>query len=140
MKRNAEYRQGLENDPNVDLGSTRDAYMNIGKLYPDKILQKFKHLFTSGRSSGDVGAFVEGIYDDVYRRLCWNLEHVHQTFGERVVWRLVCSTIVVQIESREYIMACIRPGAELEEEGRKEIASVLLLSVPEVKEKVGHQS
>jgi hypothetical protein len=70
----------------------------------------------------------------------WDLEHVRQTFGERFVWRLVRSFIVVQIETREDIMAGIRPGAELEEEGRKEIASMLFLSVPEVEEKVGHQS
>jgi len=47
---------------------------------------------------------------------------------------------MVQIETREDMMAGIRPGAKLEEEGGKETMSVLLLSVPEVEEKVGHQS
>ena len=37
-------------------------------------------------------------------------------------------------------MTGIRPGAKLEEEGRDETTSVLLLGVPEVEEKVGHQS
>ena len=37
------------------------------------------------------------------------------------------------------MMAWIGPGAELEEEGGKEISSMLLLGVPEVEEEVGHQ-
>ena len=140
MKRNTESRQGFETDLDVDLRATRDAYMNIWKLQTDKVLQKLKDLFTSGRSSGDVRAFVESVYHDICRRLSLNLEHVRQTFGECVVWRLVCPFIVVRIETREDIMAGIRPGAELEEEGREEIPSVLLLRIPEVEEKVGHQS
>jgi hypothetical protein len=114
--------------------------MCIRKLRTDKILQELEHFFTSGWHAGDVRGFVESIYDDVRRRLSLYFEHVRQTLGECVVRRLLCSFIVIQIETRENMMAGIGPGAELEEEGGKEITSVLLLGVPEVEEEVGHQS
>ena len=41
---------------------------------------------------------------------------------------------------RRYHGTGIRPGDKLEEEGRDETTLVLLLGVPEVEEKVGHQS
>jgi hypothetical protein len=50
------------------------------------------------------------------------------------------SFIVIQVKTREDIVAGIRPGTEPEDEGGKEITSVLLLSIFEVEEKVGHRS
>ena len=135
-----ERRQRVKDGANVDLCATGNTYMYIWKLRTDKILQELEHFFTSGRHAGDIRRFVESVYDDVRCRLSWYFEHVCQTFEERVIRRLVCSFIVVQIETRENMMTGIRPGAELEEEGGKEITSVLFLGVLEVEEKIGHQS
>ena len=117
-----------------------------GNTYLEPASRQAKHFSRAvGADARDVRGFVEGIYNDVRRRLSFDFEHVRQLFGERVIQRLLCSFVVIQMEAREDVMTGIRPqpSAELKEEGRMlgrmEITPVLLLGVPEVEE-VGHQS
>jgi hypothetical protein len=71
MEGHAERCQRIENSLNVDLGSTRDADMEVWDAQANKILDKIEDLFSWGWHARIVWTFIERINDDVDRALNW---------------------------------------------------------------------
>jgi hypothetical protein len=65
MQAHAERCQGLEGTLYVNLGSTRDANVQIWNVQANKILDKIENIFSCGRHAGIVGTLIESIYYDV---------------------------------------------------------------------------
>jgi len=69
MEGHAERCQRLENGLYVDLGSTRDTYMQFWEAQADEIIDKIEDLFPCGWQPGIVGALVESIQNEINRAL-----------------------------------------------------------------------
>ena len=65
MEGHAKRCQRLESSLYVDLGSTRDTDMQVGDAQANKVLEKFKDLFSCGWHAKTVGTLVESINDEV---------------------------------------------------------------------------
>ena len=137
MKRHVVDCQRLEYVSDVNLGSARDTKMYLWKLQVDKLLHDIEDLLSLRRVPGRIWAFIKGVYDEIEWTLPWEFEHTLQAFHKHVLARLAGATIVVSKVRRENFRELVRLAAELDEDGRKQVADLLLSTIPEVEIKYG---
>jgi len=137
MKRHAVDCQRLEYVSDVDLGSARDTKMYLWKLQVDNLLHDIEDLLSLRRVPGGIWTFIKGVYDEIEWALSWQFEHALQAFHEHILAGLAQATTVVRKEGRENTKVLVRLVAELDENGRKQVADILLSTIPEVEIKYG---
>ena len=132
--------QRRECSSNIELRSAGDAYVKMWKMKVNELLDKRENLFTRRWDSGPVWALVNRVKDNVNRPKIGNREHIFETLYHNTIAGLLCTILVSGIKVGEDIATRARLCRELNEEGRKEVATVLFLKVPEVEIKVHYQS
>ena len=131
--------QRRECSSNIEFRSAGDAYMEMRKMKVNEFLDECKNLFTRRWDSRPVWTLVKGVKDDVNRLRIGNREHILETLYHDTIAGLLCTILVCRIKAGEDIATRLRLCRELDEKGRKEVATVLFLKVPEVEIKVRHQ-
>jgi hypothetical protein len=113
--------------------------MKIWKIQFNEFFDQLQDLLTSGQSPREIGAFIEGIDDDINWRLPWKTQHVHHTVFELVNIGLSYVARVIQIYLGENTETSIRIGRKLRDEGGEETIAILLLDISKIEIIVGHR-
>jgi len=113
--------------------------MKIWKMKFNELLDKRKDLFTRRWNSRPVWTLVERVQDNVNGLQIGNREHILETSYHYAITRLLFTIVVCRIKAGEDVATRRRLNRKLEEERGEEVATVLLILVPEVEIKVHHQ-
>jgi hypothetical protein len=139
MQGNAMLSQRRKRSPDIKLRSAGDAYTKVRKVEVNELLDKSKNLFTRRRDPRPVWTLVERVKDDVYGLRMGDREHILETLYHFTIAGLCCTIVMCRIKAREDVATRRRLRRKLNEEGREEVATMLLVKVPEVEIKVRHQ-
>ena len=96
-------------------------------------------LFRSRWDSRPVRTFVEGVKDDVNVLWIESCEHLLETSSHYPITRFFFTIVVHSIKPEEDVAARTGLSRKLDEEGGKEVATMLFIKVPEVEVKVRRQ-
>ena len=94
MEGHAERRQRLKSGLYVNLGATRDAYMQVWEAQENEIFDKVENFFSSTWHPGIVRALIECVEDEINRALGRECEHMIQAFFQFIIARLLFATIM----------------------------------------------
>jgi hypothetical protein len=139
MKGHRVFGQTFEDNPNIMLRPTRDAYVDVWEVKGNEFIHKLQDLFSRRWWNGwRDRTLVECIQNDVNRRLSVEAEHFFKAFNHCPITRFPYSTIVGRMKSGEYVTTGIGARRKLDEQRGKQIVKFLFINVPEIEIEIGH--
>ena len=128
MEGHAERCQGFKSGLYVDLGSTRDAYVQIWEVQVNEIVHKAEDFLSRSRHAVIVWALIECINDEINGALSREKEHLFQALFQRSIAGLSGATIMCRIKPREYAGAKIDCAESCERMERRRLRRFRLSS------------